>query len=123
MFSSSDYKDYIEWKKNRNPVRYAENKGQNYDAKNASHSFRLMQMCIEIAKGQGFNVNRRNIDRDFLIDVKQHKYEYEEVIKLLDEKKIEMDKAISKSTLPDDIDVNFVNNFVIKVRKKQLRLI
>lgn len=117
-----DYKDYVEWKKYRNPVRYAENKGQNYDAKNVSHSFRLMQMCIEIAKGQGFYVNRRNIDRDFLIDVKQHKYEYEDIIKLLDKKKFEMDEAISKSTLPDNIDVDFVNDFVIKVRKEQLGL-
>ena len=79
-----------------------------------------MQMCIEIAKGEGFKVNRRNIDREFLLDVKMHKYEYDEIIEMLDKKKVEMDEAISKSTLPDDIDVEFVNSFVIKVRKKQL---
>lgn len=115
-----DYRDYQDWLEHRNPIRYDENKDKQYDAKNVSHSFRLMNMCIEIAKGEGFHVNRRNIDRDFLLDVKQHKYEYEEIIKLLDEKKIEMDEAISKSTLPDDIDVDFVNDFVIKVRKEQL---
>ena len=115
-----DYKNFMEWKANRNPVRYADNKDKNYDAKNVSHSFRLMNMCIEIANGEGLKVNRRGIDRDFLLDVKQHKYEYEDVISMLDTKKIEMDKAIENSTLPDDIDIDFVNDFVVDIRKKQL---
>ena len=118
-----DYKEFMEWKANRNPVRYAENKDKNYDAKNVSHSFRLMNMCTEIAQGKGFIVNRRGIDREFLLDVKQHKYEYDDIIKMLDAKKIEMDKAIASSTLPDDIDVDFVNNFVVNIRKKQLGIV
>ncbi len=118
-----DYKDYKDWVKNRNPIRYAQNKEKNYDAKNLSHSFRLMNMCIEIAENKGFNVNRRNIDRDFLLDVKMHKYDYDEIIELLEEKKIEMDDAIAKSTLPDEIEVDFVNDFVIKIRKQQLGII
>ena len=118
-----DYKDFMEWKANRNPVRYAENKDKNYDAKNVSHAFRLMNMCVEIAQGKGFIVNRRGIDREFLLDVKQHKYEYDDIIKLLDAKKIEMDEAIASSTLPDDIDVDFVNNFVVNIRKKQLGIV
>lgn len=80
-------------------------------------------MCIEIAQGKGFNVNRKNIDREFLLDVKQHKYEYNEIIHLLDEKKKEMDEAIANSTLPNDIDADFVNDFVVKVRKGQLGII
>ena len=118
-----DYKEFMEWKANRNPVRYAENKDKNYDAKNVSHAFRLMNTCVEIAQGKGFIVNRRGIDREFLLDVKQHKYEYDDIIKLLDAKKIEMDEAIASSTLPDDIDVDFVNNFVVNIRKKQLGIV
>ena len=52
-----------------------------------------------------------------------HKYEYDDIIKLLEEKKIEMDDAIAKSKLPDEIDVEFVNDFVIKIRKQQLGII
>lgn len=115
-----EYKDFIEWKEKRNPVRYAENKGKNFDAKNVSHSFRLMNMCIEIAKGEGVKVNRSGIDREFLLDVKQHKYEYDEIISRLDIKKLEMDKAIAESELTEDIDINFVNDFVVKIRKEQL---
>ena len=86
------------------------------------HSMRLINMCIEIARGEGFKVDRRGIDRDFLLDVKNHKYEYEDVISILDRKKLEMDEAIERSTLPDEIDIEFVNNMLLKIRKNQLGL-
>ena len=117
-----DYKNYKDWEKHRNPVRYESNLKKNFDSKNVSHAFRLIAMCTEIAQGKGFNVNRRNIDRDFLLDVKNHKYEYDDVIKMLDEKKRIMDDAISKSTLPEDIDANVVNDLLINIRKEQLKL-
>ena len=117
-----EYKEYKEWEEKRNPVRYKSNLNKNYDAKNMMHSFRLLQMCIEIAKGEGFKADRRGIDREFLLDVKNHKYEYDEIIKMLEEKKEEMDKAIAESTIPDKIDENFVNNLLVDIRKKQLGL-
>ncbi len=117
-----EYKEYKEWEEKRNPVRYKSNLNKNYDAKNMMHSFRLLQMCIEIANGGTFNADRRGIDREFLLNVKNHKYEYEEIIEMLDKKKEEMDKAISESKIPDDIDVNFVNQLLIDIRKKQLNL-
>ena len=92
------------------------------NSKNMMHSFRLLQMCIEIAKGEGFKADRRGIDREFLLDVKNHKYEYDEIIKMLEEKKEEMDKAIAESTIPDKIDENFVNNLLVDIRKRQLGL-
>lgn len=115
-----EYKEYKDWEKNRNPIRYESNLNHSYDSKNLSHSFRLVDMCIEIAKGEGMKVNRRNIDRNFLIDVRNHKYEYEELIEKLDEKIKEMEEAIKVSTIPENIDINFVNNLLINIRKKQL---
>lgn len=117
-----DYRDYKDWEKHRNPVRYESNLNKNYDAKNVSHAFRLIAMCTEIAQGKGFIVNRRGIDREFLLDVKNHKYEYDEVISMLDERKKVMDEAIAASTLPEDIDVEFVNDLLINIRKEQLKL-
>ena len=117
-----DYKNYKDWEKHRNPVRYESNLNKNYDSKNVSHAFRLIAMCTEIARGEGFKVDRRGIDREFLLDVKNHKYEYEEVISMLDEKKRIMDEAIASSTLPEEIDVNAVNDLLIDIRKQQLNL-
>ena len=53
---------------------------KSYDAKNMCECFRLMHCGIEIANGQGYIVDRNGIDADFLLDVKNHKYEYEELM-------------------------------------------
>lgn len=117
-----EYKDYKDWEKNRNPIRYESNLNHSYDSKNLSHSFRLVNMCIEIAKGEGMKVNRRNIDRNFLLEVRHHKYEYEELIERLDEKIKEMEEAIKVSTIPESIDIETVNNLLLDIRRKQLKL-
>jgi hypothetical protein len=115
-----DYKEYKDWEKNRNPIRYESNLNHSFDGKNLSHSFRLVHMCIEIARGEGMKVNRKNIDRDFLLDVRNHKYEYEELIEKLDNEIKEMEEAIKASTIPTSIDAEIVNKLLLGIRKKQL---
>lgn len=90
------------------------------NSKNMMHSFRLINMCTEIANGNGFNCDRRNIDRDFLLDVKSHKYEYEEIMKMLTDKKNIMDEAIKNSKINENIDPSFVNSILINIRQKQI---
>ena len=123
-FSShcKDYKEYKDWEKNRNPVRYESNLNKNYDAKNMAHSFRLVNMGIEIARGEGVKVDRTNIDRDFLLAIRNHQYEYDELIYELEEKVKEMDEAVKQTSLPDKIDINRVNDLLLQIRKKQLHL-
>lgn len=115
-----DYKEYKDWEKNRNPIRYQSNLEKNYDSKNMAHSFRLVNMCIEIAQGKGFNVNRKNIDRDFLLDIRNHKFEYDYLIELLQYKMKEMDEAIKHSTLPLKINQKNIDDLLINIRMKQL---
>ena len=110
------YREYKEWEKNRNPVRYESNLNKNYDAKNMSHAFRLVAMGIEIAKGEGFKCDRRGIDRDFLLAVKNHEYEYDELIVKLESLVEEMNAAMAVSTLPDEIDPEFLNQICIDIR-------
>ena len=47
------------------------------NSKNMAHSFRLVNMGIEIARGEGVKVDRTNIDRDFLLAIRNHQYEYD----------------------------------------------
>lgn len=119
------YKEYEEWKKNRNKARYENNLSgldKNnpelfYDAKNMMHCFRLIAMATEIANGEGMKLDRRGIDADFLLDVRNRKYTYAELIEMLDKKKEIMDEAIRSSTIPDEIDVEFVNNLLLSARE------
>lgn len=116
------WKEYQDWIKHRNPVRYESNLKKSYDAKNMCECFRLINCGIEIARGEGYKVDRSNIDADFLLDVKNHKYEYNELMEMLEKKNDEMEKAVAESTIPEKIDVEFVNDLLLKIRKEQLGL-
>lgn len=119
------YKEYEDWKQNRNKTRYEnnligkekENVSKFYDSKNMGHCFRLIAMCTEVAKGEGLKLDRTGIDRDFLLDVRNRKYTYDELLEKLLSMKDEMDKEIEKSTIPDNIDKEFVNNMLLNIRK------
>lgn len=65
---------------------------------------------------------RRNIDRDFILNIRLGNTSYEEIIDYIEGKKDEMEKAMAESTLPENIDVEFVNDLLLKIRKQQLGL-
>ena len=112
------YKDYKDWEKKRNQARYESNLEKNYDSKNIMHCVRLIQMGIELAKTGELNVDREKTgDRQFLLDIRNHKYEYDYLIDYCEKKKVEMDEAIKTCNLPEDIDKEFVNELLIKVRQ------
>ena len=112
-----DYKDYKEWEKKRNPVRYESNLDKNYDSKNVMHCMRLVRMAKELAQGKGFNVVRDE-DRQYLLDIRNHKFEYDEVMEQLEKEKHEMEVAIENSTLPEHSDYEAINKLLIEARKK-----
>jgi hypothetical protein len=74
-------------------------------------------MCIEVAEGKGILIDRTHIDRDFLMDVRNRKYTYDELMGKLLELKARMDKAIGESAIRDSIDVEFVNSLLLDCRK------
>ena len=112
-----EYKQQKEWEKNRNPVRYQSNLNKNYDAKNMSECFRLVQTCIEIANGDTYHVNRKDIDGSFLLDIRAHKFEYDELMDMLEGKIAEMNAAIERSTIKESVDRDFVDQLVLDIRK------
>lgn len=113
------YKDYKDWEKNRNPRRYESNLNKNYDSKNMYHSIRLVRMGKEIAQGNGIILDRREAgDRDFIMDVRHHKFEYDELMEIITKEERELNEAIEKSALPSEIDANMVNDILIDIRKR-----
>lgn len=114
------YREYKEWEKNRNPVRYESNLNKNYDAKNMMHSFRLIHMAKEIALGKGMNLYRIE-DHDFLMNIRNHKYEYDELIKLADKEKEEMYEIMKHSSIPDSVDETKLNEILFNLRMMQIK--
>ena len=119
---AADYKAYKDWEKNRNQERYRTNVTHNkgYDSKNMCHCARLIACGLEIARDGVFNVDRSGIDRDFLLSIKRGEYPYDELIEFANKKDAEMRAAMENSTLPENIDVEFVNNMLLDIRKRQL---
>ncbi len=115
------YAEYQTWVKERNPKRYESNLDKNYDSKNMMHCFRLMHMAGEIAEGKGM-ILQRTWDRQFLMDVRNHKFEYEEIIERLEEEKERMNLLMEQSTIREQIDTDFVNQLMIDIRKKQFEM-
>ena len=114
------YAEYQQWVKNRNPKRYESNLDKNYDSKNMMHCFRMIHMAQEIAEGKGI-ILERTWDRDFLMDVRNHKYEYDEIISMLENDKNLMEQAVTQSTIPEKINSDFVNELMVEIRKTQLK--
>lgn len=120
------YKEYEEWKNTRNKARYESNlEGEKsgdpdlmYDCKNMMHCFRLMAMAKEIAEGKGVILDRTGIDRDFLLAVRSRCFKYSELQERMLALKDEMDTAIEKSTIKEEIDAKVVNELLLNVRKQ-----
>lgn len=113
-----EYKEYWEWVDNRNEDRYENtlNHGKNYDTKNMMHTFRLLDMAIEIGKEKSINVKRPN--REFLLDVKQGKYDYDVLLDMASKKQKEMDDVFETSDLPDKPDLNLINQLAFTIRDR-----
>lgn len=110
------YKEYQEWVEKRNPVRYESNLKSNYDCKNVMHCVRLLHMGKELAEGKGFNVVR-TWDREFLLDIRNHKYEYEYIMEYVENLFNNMKEQIETCPLPETVDKEKVNELLIKARK------
>lgn len=110
------YKEYQEWVKKRNPARYESNLKSNYDVKNVAHCVRLLHMGKELAEGKGFNVVR-TWDRQMLLDIRNHKYEYEEIIAYIEQVFTEMKSLIDSCSLPKTADKSKINELILKARK------
>ncbi len=113
-----EYHDYWDWVDKRNEERYrnTQQHGKNYDAKNMMHVFRLLQMACEIARDRTINVRRPN--REFLLEIKSGKYDYEALLAMAEELRVEMEEAFSTSLLPDAPDMDYINELCYSLREK-----
>ena len=82
---------------------------------------RLMIQGMEIAQGKGLILDRTGIDADLLMDIKQHKMTYDEIMKICEEKKAEMEKAFLESTIPDLPPIDKLEEILLEIRKDHYR--
>ena len=94
-----EYREYKDWEKHRNPERYKENQEKTFDRKNVMHCVRLLHMGYEIAKTGKVNVDRTNIDREFLLDIRTGNTTYDEIITYIESAKDRLEEAIQNTVV------------------------
>lgn len=116
------YKEYWEWVDKRNPERFVDDAEHGFNSKNLSHCMRLMIQGMEIAQGKGLILDRTGIDADMLMDIKNHKMTYDEIMAICEEKQAEMEKAFSESTLRDLPPIDKLEEILVNIRRSHYGL-
>ena len=112
-----EYKEYTEWLGKRNTSRYVDNvgHGQMIDSKNLLHCRRLLDICVEIASTNTFNVRRPNVE--YLLSIKKGKVSLPIIIEEANNDLSKIDELFEKSNLPEDCSKEFVDELLLKIRK------
>ena len=110
------YNEYWDWVAKRNDERYNTTIAhiKKYDSKNMMHVFRLLLVAKEIATEGTINVHRK--DRDFLLSIKEGKFEYDELVQKATALKDELPLLYENSGLMDEPDVEMIDRLLIKMR-------
>jgi len=107
--SSNKYQGYMGEKRKELVDKYG------YDIKNATHAIRLLNMLIEILEDKGFYLNRKDIDDDFLKDIKTGKYSLNIILSIIKDKQMRINNI-----LKDMIFYQWSENDYINLKKKML---
>lgn len=112
-----EYNEYWDWVANRNEKRYTTNVEKTshktfYDTKNMMHLFRLMSTCEEIFKEGIIRVYRAK-DRDFLLKIRNGEFDYEDLIKMAEDKWALITELFEKSTLIEQPNQKQLKEFIL----------
>jgi hypothetical protein len=113
-----DYRDYWDWVDKRNESRYENNvqHGKNYDSKNMMHTFRLLDMALEILTEGKIKVRRDN--RAELLKIRKGEWQYDELIEMAHARMEKVERACLSSTLAETPDLNKVEQLLIDIRSE-----
>ncbi|MBB6129731.1 DNA polymerase beta superfamily protein [Mucilaginibacter lappiensis] len=113
-----EYREYKEWEAKRNQIRYQNtlSHGKNYDAKNMMHTFRLLNMAEEVAVHERVMVHRH--DREFLLSIRNGEFEFDDLMKMVEEKMEHIKELYAASALPDKPDVQKAENLLVQIRER-----
>ncbi|BAZ16941.1 hypothetical protein NIES4071_88190 [Calothrix sp. NIES-4071] len=115
-----EWKAYLSWQENRNPVRAEMERKSGFDLKHGMHCIRLLRSGLEILRTGEIVVDRREAgDVEELRAILHGKYSYEEVMKMAEDLVAEMDEVYQVSTLPHRPNLEQINQLCIELVEMQ----
>ena len=118
--ANTQWAQYQEWKKTRNPVRAALEEKFGYDTKHGAHLVRLLRMCREILTEGQVNVWRP--DADELLAIRAGDWPYEKLIEFAETEDKNMAALYETSPLPRSPDHKKIDALCIDVVEGMLKL-
>lgn len=109
---------YEAWKLQRNPRRAELERRYGYDTKHAMHLLRLMRTGLELLEHGELRVRRA--DADELRAVRDGKLSFDELLAHADELQERMEAAARRSTLPEELDFEFVEELSLELIRTSL---
>jgi len=106
------WKQYWEWRANRNEKRAALEAEHGFDSKHGMHMIRLMRMATEILSGQGVIVKRP--DRAELLAIRNGALSFDELVAMAESYERQLEELYEKSPLPHAPDSDKINRLLVE---------
>lgn len=118
-----EYDSFWEWMANRNEARYTHDwDGEvKVDWKNMMHTMRLLMCAQEIASTGIPKIRFEGYDRTYLMDIRNGKCRYEDVLAQATDLMKEVDDLFDKSALPNSANTNAINRWYAKKMQDAMR--
>lgn len=109
------WKQYWEWKKNRNEVRSQLEEKYGFDTKHGMHLVRLLRMGEEVLKYGEVRVWRD--DAQYLLSIRNGQVPYERLIEEAEDLQSRIKSLEAKSELPEIVDPELVKDISLEVHE------
>jgi predicted nucleotidyltransferase len=120
MAAWKNWEAFRRWKKNRNPARQALEAKSGYDTKHAMHLIRLLTMGNEILTGKGVNVDRTNLDQEYLMNIRNGVYTFDEIEAHANILNQNADESYKTSKLPKKPNLTKINDLRMDIMERHL---
>jgi predicted nucleotidyltransferase/uncharacterized protein YlaN (UPF0358 family) len=115
-----NWKRYKDWQKSRNIKRSEMEKKAGFDCKHAVHLYRLLKMCKEIMQGKSVLVDRTNIDKDYLMEIRNGNVPFEKVLSDAEQLNKEIDVLYKNCKLPESPNFEKINKIKVEILDEQM---
>lgn len=112
----NNWKLYWGWKKNRNEKRSILEEQFGYDVKHAMHLIRLLKSGLDILQYGVVPVKRP--DYEYLLDIRNGKYSYEEIVNESERLTKKVEEISKKSLLPKEPNYKLAKEIILEIYLK-----
>lgn len=116
----NEWKQYLNWKENRNPERAELEKKYGYDTKHASHLVRLIIEGIELLSTEYITLPLSGHNIKTVMDVRNGKYTYDELMDFVGDIDEQFDKYYETSELRHSPDKEAIEDLCIDIIRGHL---